>query len=110
MVLEDYFYFLGSDDIRIKGTRVGIEYVLDEYINFGKSPEAIAEQFSTITLEQVYATILYYLHNQKMVVQYISNWIEYTNQAQQKYDENPPSFVERLLKLKEKREATRVTQ
>ena len=45
-----------------------------------------------------------------MVEQYISNWIEYTKQAQQKDDKNPPSFVKRLLKLKEKREATKVTQ
>ncbi|NES24175.1 MAG: DUF433 domain-containing protein [Symploca sp. SIO3E6] len=110
MLLEDYFDFIGNDDIRIKGTRVGIEHVLDEYINFGKSPEAIAEQFLTITLEQVYATILYYFHNQEIVAKYISDWIEHTNQVQQKYDENPPEFVVRLLKLKEKREATKVTQ
>jgi len=110
MLLEDYFDFLSSDDIRIKGTRVGIESVLDEYLNFGKSPEAIAEQFSTITLEQVHATILYYLHNKEMVDKYIYDWIEYTKQAQQKYDENPPAFVVRLLKLKEKCETTKVTQ
>jgi uncharacterized protein (DUF433 family) len=43
MLLEDYFDFLADDDIRIKGTRVGIETVLDDYIHRGQSPEAIAQ-------------------------------------------------------------------
>ena len=32
MLPEGYFDFLGEDDIRIKGTRVGIEGVLYEYV------------------------------------------------------------------------------
>jgi uncharacterized protein (DUF433 family) len=65
MQLEDYFDFLASDDIRIKGSRIGIESVLYEYIHREQSPEAIATRFPTLTLEQVYATILYYLHNRE---------------------------------------------
>jgi hypothetical protein len=42
MQLEDYFDFLASDDIRIKGSRIGIESVLYEYIHREQSPEAIA--------------------------------------------------------------------
>lgn len=30
--LENHFDFLSPDDIRIKGTRVGIETVLDDYL------------------------------------------------------------------------------
>ena len=60
MQIEDYFNFLAEDDIRIKGTRIGIESVLYEYIHRSQTPEAIAEHFRTLTLEQVYATILYY--------------------------------------------------
>jgi hypothetical protein len=33
MELESYFDFLAPDDIRIKGTRIGIETVLYEYIH-----------------------------------------------------------------------------
>ena len=33
MDLKDYVEFLSSDDIRLKGTRVGIEIVLDDYRN-----------------------------------------------------------------------------
>ena len=41
MELESYFDFLGPEDIRIRGTRVGIETVLDDYLE-GASPEEIA--------------------------------------------------------------------
>ena len=37
MQLEDYFDFLTPDDIRIKGTRIGIETVLEDYLE-GASP------------------------------------------------------------------------
>jgi hypothetical protein len=39
MKLESYFNFLAADDIRIKGTRVGIETVLYDYIHKNKSAE-----------------------------------------------------------------------
>jgi len=61
------FDFLSADDIRIKGTRVGIETVSDDYLN-SASPEEIAVRYRTLTLEQVYAPITYSLHNQKEVV------------------------------------------
>lgn len=31
--LEEYFEFIDSDDIRIKGSRIGIESILYEYIH-----------------------------------------------------------------------------
>ncbi len=41
MELENYFDFLSDEDIRIKGTRIGIETVLEDYLE-GASPEEIA--------------------------------------------------------------------
>ena len=38
MQLEDYFDFLAPNDIRLKGSRIGIESVLFEYIHRGKTP------------------------------------------------------------------------
>ncbi len=63
MQLEQYFDFLAPDDIRIKGHRIGIESVLYEYLFREQTPEQIARRFPSLTLEQVYATILYYLSN-----------------------------------------------
>ena len=45
MQIEEYFNFLAENDIRIRGTRIGIETVLDEYIHEGKTAEAIADRY-----------------------------------------------------------------
>ena len=74
MQLFEYFNVLAPDNIRLKGTRIGIESILYEYIYRCKTPEEIAEQFHTVTLEQVYATILYYLHYPSKVDAYLADW------------------------------------
>ena len=48
MQLEDYFDFLAPNDIRIKGTRVGIESILYEYIHRQLDPEEIVPKFRTV--------------------------------------------------------------
>ena len=57
MELESHFDFLAPDDIPIKGTRLGIETLLYEYLHRSHSPEAIAARYPSVTLEQVYATV-----------------------------------------------------
>ncbi|NEP58991.1 MAG: DUF433 domain-containing protein [Symploca sp. SIO2G7] len=108
--LEKYFHFYRPDDIRLKGTRVGIEHILKEYIHNGKSPEEIDSHFSTVSLEQIYATILYYLRNQEAVGKYFHQWLDYCRQAQEEHDQNPPPAVLRLLKLKEEQKAAQVVK
>lgn len=102
MQLEDYFDFLAPDDIRIKGTRVGIESILYEYIHRKQTPEEIAPKFRTVTLEQVYATILYYLHNQEAVSKYVADWLEWSHQQWKAQEMNPHPgiirFRERIAK------------
>lgn len=100
MQVEDYFDFIAPDDIRIKGSRVGIESVLYEYIHREQSPEAIAARFPTLTLEQVYATILYYIQNRESVEAYIADWLEYGRRMRADQDRNPPPVVVRLRALK----------
>jgi uncharacterized protein (DUF433 family) len=86
---------LSPDDIRIKGTRVGIETVLDDYL-CGASPEEIVARYRTLTLEQVYATITYYLHKQEEIDNYLERWRAYTEAAWQEQQRNPPEFVREL--------------
>ena len=104
MQLEEYFDFLASDDIRIKGSRVGIESVLYEFIHREQPPEAIATRFPTLTVEQIYATILYYLHNREFVDAYIANWLEYGRRMREEQDRDPPPIVVRLRALKAERQ------
>jgi len=96
MQLEDYFDFLAPDDIRVKGTRVGIESILYEYIHRKLSAEEIEPKFRTVTLEQVYATILYYLHNQADVGKYFADWLEWSHQQRQAQEMNPHPGIIRL--------------
>ena len=105
MQIEDYFNFLAENDIRIKGTRIGIEFVLYEYIYNCLSPEEIDQRFDTVTLEQVYATILYFLQNQQKVSAYFADYLEYCRKAREEYEKNPPPGVIRLRKLKAERQA-----
>jgi uncharacterized protein (DUF433 family) len=99
MNLQDYFTILAPDDIRISGTRIGIESVLYEYIYRGKTPEEIAEQFHTVTLEQVYATILYYLHNKDEVSAYIADWLEFARQQREQQQQHPSPARLRLQQI-----------
>ncbi len=96
MKLEDYFDFFAPNDIRIKGTRVGIENVLYEYIHRKLSPEEIEQQFRTVTLEQVYATILYYLSDRETVGKYVADWLEWSHQQRKAQEMNPHPGITRL--------------
>ncbi len=100
MKLESYFDFLADDDIRIKGSRIGIESVLYEYIYRNKSAEEIADQFPSITPEQIYATILYYLGNRESTEKYLLNWLNFSRKMRDEQAKNPSPIVMRLRKLK----------
>ena len=103
MELEKYFDFLSEDDIRLKGTRVGIETILYDYIHRQRSPETIANTYPSLTLEQVYATILYYLHNQEKVSKYLADWLEWGREMRRRQSMNPSPASQRLRKIKAER-------
>jgi uncharacterized protein (DUF433 family) len=102
MQLEDYFDFLAPNDIRIKGSRIGIETVLYDFIFRSMTPEEIDQRYWSINLEQVYATILYYLHNKEEVHQYMTDWIEHGRRMRAKQEENPDPVILRLRALRAK--------
>jgi len=102
--LEDYFDFLAPDDIRLKGSRIGIESVLYEYIHRDQTPEAIARRFPTLSLEQIYATVLYYLRNREKIDAYLTDWLEYGRRMREEQERNPPPVVVRLRALKAERQ------
>ncbi|MDQ6660533.1 MAG: DUF433 domain-containing protein [Chloroflexota bacterium] len=103
MQLEEYFDFLSEDDIRLKGTRVGIETVLYDYIHRQRSPETIASTYPSLTLEQVYATVLYYLHNKEAVSKYLTDWLEWGREVRRQQAANPSSAIQKLRKIKAER-------
>lgn len=103
--ITDYFNFLTPDDIRVKGTRIGIETILYEYIDRGCTAEEIVQNYPSLTLEQVYATILYYLQNKETIGNYLKNWIEHGHKMREQQRLNPPPVSEKLRQLRATRQA-----
>ena len=110
MGLNEYFDFLAPDDIRIKGHRIGIETVLYEYLYRERTAEEIQQLYPSLTLAEVYTTILYYLQNQESVSRYLQDWLEWSHQQRKIQVANPHPATERLRKLKAERERKSVIQ
>lgn len=68
--LQDYFDFNSEIDIRIKGHRIAIQHVLNRYRD-GSGVEELHRRFPTLSMEKIYATILYYLTNKSEVEVYL---------------------------------------
>jgi uncharacterized protein (DUF433 family) len=118
MQLEDYFEFekfpskFGEvERIRIKGHRIAIDFVIEAF-NDGVQPDRIQqEMYPTLTLEEVYATITYYLHNKAEVDAYRARREAIGDQYYQEYLRKEPSpVVKRLRALKAQPELLRQMQ
>lgn len=99
MQLEDYFDFQSEDDIRIKGHRLGIDTVLEPFLN-GFAPETIAQDYPELGLEKIYATITYYFHNQPEVEAYLQRLRQWQQQHYEQSLEHPSPMAERMRKFK----------
>jgi uncharacterized protein (DUF433 family) len=99
MQIEDYFEFLAPDEIKIKGHRIWIEDVLYEYVYGAKSVEELADRFDTLTLEQIHAVLLYYLHNKETMDKYMADWLAYCQKSRQEDMQKRPQFYEKLRRL-----------
>jgi uncharacterized protein (DUF433 family) len=104
MQLEDYFDFQAPNDIRIKGHRIGIETILYEYIDHDRTAEEIAATYTTHSLDQVYATILYYLRNKEQIRVYLTEIAEFGDRMWAEQQKNPTPSMLRLRKLRAERE------
>jgi uncharacterized protein (DUF433 family) len=112
MQLEDYFEFekfetkFGpAERIRLKGHRIDIENIIDLF-NEGLSPARIRQRFDTLNLEQIYATITYYLHNQAVLDEYVRQGKTIAEAHYQEWLANPSPEVQRLRALKAKQQQT----
>ncbi len=103
--LKDYFNFYSADDIRIKGHRIGIENVLDYYLE-GYTPEEIKANLPSLSLEEIHATITYYLHNRSQIDTYLIRLTEKREKRYQEFYANPPAIVRKLQAEQARRAAT----
>lgn len=106
IALEDYFDFQSVDDIRIKGHRIGIEDVLNYYLE-GYAVEEIHANLPTLNLEEIHATITYYLHNRAAIDLYLRQLEKEREDNYQKFITNPPAVVQKLKAEKARRIRTK---
>jgi hypothetical protein len=86
---------------------VGIEIVLRDYLE-GASPEEIVLRYPTLSLEQVHATITYYLANQEKMNAYLVSVRQRQEEAWQEQQRQPSEFVRSLReRLEQQRQALR---
>ncbi len=95
MRIEDYFEFVNDETILVKGTRVGIEVILRDYLE-GASPEEILLRYPTLTLEQVHATIAFYLHNKDEIDRYLQRCWQEGEEAWKSQQDHPSDFLRDL--------------
>jgi uncharacterized protein (DUF433 family) len=103
MQIEEYFEFVAPDEIRLKGHRIWIENILYEYIHNALTPEELAQRFPTLSLEHIYATLLYYVRNKAVMDQYLANWLDHSQQMWQAQAQNPTPTMLRLRQLRAER-------
>ncbi len=95
MKLEEYFDFLDPLDIRIKGHRIGIDDVLYYYLR-GYQPEAILEQYPSLSLAEIEAVIAYYHRNQVQMDRYLADQAAWVEERHQQLMADPPPVVHRI--------------
>lgn len=108
MILENYFDFVNENAIRIAGTRVNIETILRDYQQ-GAGPEEIVLRYPTLSLEQVHATITYYLANQENVHDYLRR-VEISHEKAWKNQERHPSEFIQSLRKRLDRERSKINE
>lgn len=107
MDLQDYFDFIDDENIRIQGHRVYIDNVLSNYL-CGEGPDELQQRYPQMSMEKIYATILYYLANKAEVDAYMARVEKGREERYQEWLQtvaSNPEYIERrerLLKAREK--------
>ena len=89
---------------RINGTRVSLDSVVYAFLN-GQSPESIVDSFPSLTLEQVYGAIAFYLANRAEIDIYLRKGEEEFAALSQKLRDSNPLLYQKLLAHKKNKAA-----
>ena len=94
----------------VSGTRVSLDSIVYAFRR-GASPETIKGSFPTLTLEQVYGAIAFYLSRQPEIDEYLRKSEEaYEADRQANHDQlrrEKPELYDRLMRAKDERRTTR---
>lgn len=90
--------------LRVSGTRVLLDLIVYAY-HQGETPEHLVQMYPTLTSDQVYLAIGYYLRHRDVVDAYIRRMEEQADQLEREWkSEHPPTVTEAelLARLKAK--------
>ena len=73
-----------DDTYRIKGSRVSLDSIIYAFQR-GASAESIQRSFPTISLEEVYGAIAFYLANQQEIDEYLKRPFNLNDRSRFKY-------------------------
>lgn len=98
---------------RIAGTRISLDSVVIYWLK-GESPESLTESFPSLTLEQVFGALAFYLANCEEIDEYLRQSGADFDKMSQQWKENliatNPGFYQRLMAAKQHgAESTAVT-
>lgn len=91
---------------RIAGTRVSLDSVVYAWCQ-GESPEGIVDSYPSLTLEQVYGALAFYLANQQEIDEYLRQGeIDFEKMRQRSWEDmrkNRPLLYQKLMAEKQKK-------
>ena len=94
--------YVRSDEngaFRVGKTKVSLDSVVYAFQQ-GHSPETIQQQYPSISLEEIYGAITYYLANREEVDQYLKRQEQLWNELRKESEQNRNPVVERLQGLR----------
>jgi uncharacterized protein (DUF433 family) len=91
---------------RISGTRVSLDSVVYAFLR-GVSPESIAQSFPSLTLEEVYGAIAFYLGHQSEVEAYLEEGDREFEALRQKARQSNPLLYRKLEEARQQLLASR---
>ncbi|MBI2942915.1 MAG: DUF433 domain-containing protein [Candidatus Wallbacteria bacterium] len=92
-----YLDIHAPDDVCVRGTRIDLSTVVDEYNN-GRVPEQTVLDYPTLSAEAVYSLFGYYLGHQKLVDRYVACVRERFQERRELYKPRADSPLEQKLK------------
>jgi uncharacterized protein (DUF433 family) len=100
--MGDISRFISTDShgvLRVAGTRISIDSVVIGFQQ-GQSPEEIQRNFSSLTLEQVYGVITYYLGHPAEIDEYLRHQDAVWEKARAKAEQHPSAALQRLREMR----------
>ncbi|MBK9124020.1 MAG: DUF433 domain-containing protein [Chloroflexi bacterium] len=85
--------------MRVSGTRVLLDLIVHAY-HQGETPEHIVQMYTTLSLDQVYLAIGYYLRHREAVDEYIKRMETEAEQLRQEWEAQHPPLTRAELEAR----------